>query len=62
MRVLLAVGGSVATVGQLLFASLHPGPGFSRLPSMSRLPAIRLGRFKAKCATLLGARHVPERL
>ena len=57
----LAAGGRVTTVGQLLFAprtwvysTLHP---FEVVINEYRL---RLGR--QVCATLLGARHVPERL
>ena len=59
----LAASGRVATVGQLLFAPY--GPGFTQPSFLSGSVneyRLRLERYiRQVCATLLGARHVPER-
>ena len=66
VRIPLAAGGRVATVGQLLF--VYPWPGLTQ-PSILSGSVNEYGTgygwglgIRQVCATLLGARHVPERL
>jgi len=64
---MLAAGRRVATVGPWASCSLHLWPGLTQPSILSGSVNeywLRLGRYKAGrlCATLLGARHVPERL
>ena len=60
VRVPLAAGCRVATVGQLLVAPWAWASQPSVLKWSVNEYRLRLGRLRQVCATLLGARHVPE--